>query len=266
MRCIFCKEDTAGSISTEHIIPESLGNCEHILGPGIVCDKCNQYFGTHIEKPLLEEPWFVHARHRALIASKKGHIPPISGLHLQSCSLVEFGYHKGVRVIYPSRPEDSPRFVATITSRSGGTIIVPVPSDPEPRLLSCFLAKVAIEALAQRLQGVPRGIEEILQNDALEPLRRYARLGTTPSMWPFHTRTIYPEDQVLHEEGYGDYEVLHEYTFLYPSLPLSDSLYFVLALLGVEYAVNMDRPDTEEYEDWLATNSGASPLYPQAAA
>ena len=53
MICLFCKENSTNSISVEHIIPESLGNKEHILPKGIVCDKCNQYFAIKLEKPLL---------------------------------------------------------------------------------------------------------------------------------------------------------------------------------------------------------------------
>ncbi len=36
-------------ISRSHIIPESLGNEEYILEKGIVCDKCNIYFGGELE-------------------------------------------------------------------------------------------------------------------------------------------------------------------------------------------------------------------------
>lgn len=54
MNCIFCKEESSNSRSIEHIIPESLGNKDHVLPPGIVCDKCNNYFARKIEKKILE--------------------------------------------------------------------------------------------------------------------------------------------------------------------------------------------------------------------
>ena len=50
MRCIFCKQDSSNSKNVEHIIPESLGSTKHILGKGIVCDKCNNYFSREVEK------------------------------------------------------------------------------------------------------------------------------------------------------------------------------------------------------------------------
>ncbi len=62
MRCIFCKGDSNQSRSVEHIIPEALGNIEHVLPRGIVCDTCNNYFARKVEGPLLETQWFRHAR------------------------------------------------------------------------------------------------------------------------------------------------------------------------------------------------------------
>lgn len=41
MRCIFCKRNSNSSRSVEYIIPESLGNEEHVPPPGVVCDACN---------------------------------------------------------------------------------------------------------------------------------------------------------------------------------------------------------------------------------
>lgn len=53
-RCIFCGETKQLFNSIEHIIPESLGNHEFFLDKGYVCDKCNNYFASHIEKQFLE--------------------------------------------------------------------------------------------------------------------------------------------------------------------------------------------------------------------
>ena len=71
MRCIFCKKSSGRSSSIQHIIPESLGNKELILRPGVVCDECNQYFAVKIEKPLLEMKYFQNVRFRNNIKSKK---------------------------------------------------------------------------------------------------------------------------------------------------------------------------------------------------
>lgn len=75
MHCIFCKKDSSGSRSVEHIIPESLGNTEHILPREIVCDACNQYFSLKVEKPVLGSGTFRFLRSKMSIPSKKGRIP-----------------------------------------------------------------------------------------------------------------------------------------------------------------------------------------------
>ncbi|HEY6018712.1 MAG TPA: HNH endonuclease [Candidatus Paceibacterota bacterium] len=75
MRCIFCKADSSGSISEEHIIPQSMGNIDHVLPRGAVCDKCNQYFSSKVEQPLLESGLFRHIRAQMEIPSKRGRVP-----------------------------------------------------------------------------------------------------------------------------------------------------------------------------------------------
>ncbi len=75
MRCIFCKNTSAESKSVEHIIPESLGNTAHTLPPGIVCDKCNQYFALKVEKPVLDSSVFRSLRSTMDVPNKKRRIP-----------------------------------------------------------------------------------------------------------------------------------------------------------------------------------------------
>jgi hypothetical protein len=75
MRCIFCKADSDHSVSVEHIIPESMGNVDHVLPPGSVCDGCNGYFARQIEGPLLAAPVFRQLRFGMQIANKRGRIP-----------------------------------------------------------------------------------------------------------------------------------------------------------------------------------------------
>ncbi len=72
MQCVFCHKDSSNSKSIEHIIPESLGNKEHILPKGYVCDECNHYFAIKIENELLSQPYFVSMRFRNEILTKKG--------------------------------------------------------------------------------------------------------------------------------------------------------------------------------------------------
>jgi len=58
--CIWCKDSTAES-DVSHVVPECFGNnTEHVLRKGIVCKKCNSYFGTQVEPGLIDDP-LVHA-------------------------------------------------------------------------------------------------------------------------------------------------------------------------------------------------------------
>jgi hypothetical protein len=77
VRCIFCKTDSSSSRSREHILPESLGNEEHILPSGVVCDGCNNYFSRKLEKPVLDTPILQDLRARMKIPNKRGRVPVV---------------------------------------------------------------------------------------------------------------------------------------------------------------------------------------------
>jgi hypothetical protein len=97
-----------------------------------------------------------------------------------------------------------------------------------------------------------------VQDDQIDHLRNYARYGKQGLEWPYSERRIYPADFSFPAPDGGSYEVLHEFDFLYTE---QGEMYFVLAILGTEYAINMAGPDYEGYMQWLAEHSGNSPLY-----
>ena len=60
-QCIWClKDPTSATFSSEsHVLPRCIGNiAEQVLPKGVVCDKCNKYFGrgNGLETRLIEEP------------------------------------------------------------------------------------------------------------------------------------------------------------------------------------------------------------------
>ena len=59
-RCIWClKEPPEATFNVSHVLPECVGNKDQqVLPPGIVCQKCNQYFGNKVEPTLLADPLF----------------------------------------------------------------------------------------------------------------------------------------------------------------------------------------------------------------
>jgi hypothetical protein len=58
-QCIWCLKDPSSvTFSSEsHVLPKCIGNtAEQVLPKGVVCDKCNEYFGRKLEPRLIDEP------------------------------------------------------------------------------------------------------------------------------------------------------------------------------------------------------------------
>jgi hypothetical protein len=264
-RCIFCKKDSSGSKAVEHILPESLGNEEHTLPPGVVCDPCNNYFASAIEQPVLESGHFVTARFNALIPNKRRRMPALSGILLPVSmpgKRVEFHQAdvsrncEGELEIYAETGAEE----AIASGRVNRVVIPASGAKPGRQVFSRFLTKVALESLAHRLLEYDADLlRECVENEHLDMLRNYARFGKTGLDWPYSERRIYPPDFAFADGTNGQsYEVLHEWTLLYTD---ARELYFVVAILGIEYAINAGGPDIGGYNSWLRENSGKSPLY-----
>lgn len=244
MRCIFCRTDSTASRSREHIIPESLGNTSIVLPKGVVCDKCNNYFSRKVERPFLESPAIRTLRFNQGLENKKGRVPSITGLIMPDIPAVV--------TRFPRRDFTSvavsPEALEVLARTEKGTLILPLDAQrPDGQVVSRFMAKVALEAMADRVIGLEGGQEYICEERQLEPLREHARRGRL-SDWPVHARTIYgPWEQVI-----------HEFDFLVT--PWSE-WFFVLAIFGLELTINLGGPDIQGYERWLRENDGISPLY-----
>jgi hypothetical protein len=253
VRCIFCRLDSSASRSIEHIVPESLGNQSHVLPKGVVCDRCNNYFAREVEKPFMDAPAIELLRFHQALESKKGRVPPVSG------------------VIWPNIPVSVTRDLKLGTSvdipigvyhqvanATQGTLILPnsLPL-PTGSVVSRFLAKVGLEAMAARLCNYPEGLDYLCDEPQLDAVRDHARRGKFPS-WPIYTRRIYDADgKTFGPQGLAE-QVVHESDFL---VTPANEWYFVLALFGQEFTINMGGPDVEGYLLWLAENHHESPLY-----
>jgi HNH endonuclease len=262
MRCIFCKSDSTKSRSIEHIIPESLGNIEHILPRGVVCDTCNNYFARKVEGPLLETPWFRHARSRQWVPNKRGLTPPMTGL-VPGARMPAHVWWDGPNLTLEGRNErEQHALTDVILTRRANTAYIPIIEAIDQRLMSRFLAKVALEVLTRRVLCVEGWSDEIVDKEALDPLRHFARVGDRPKKWPFSRRRIYGEDDLQEEDG-ASYQVLHEFTILCEPLPEPGHLhlYVVVCIFGEEFAINMGEPEIAGYERWLTAHDGKSPLY-----
>lgn len=266
MKCIFCKNDSSNSKSVEHIIPESLGNKSQILKKGIVCDGCNNYFARKIEKPVLEMPYYKSLRGRVLFENKKGKIPRISGFTKNKDSVEIIFSQDGtntIEVIY----KDEKALEALINHDE---IYIPlIPEPPKNDLLvSKFIGKIAIEAFAKRVSPAEGWQNDFVENEGLDELRKFVRFGEGYPIWPYHIRRIYDENQISYDKNQNKIlEKLNEYDFLMTDNPTLkgeehqiDNLYFVMAIMGIEYTMNLTNAGLNRYFTWLSDNHNKSIL------
>ena len=130
MRCIFCKSSSSSSKSQEHIIPQSLGNVDHVLPPGIVYDGCNNYFSRKVEGPLLETEYFRQLRSRHWVPNKRGRVPPSRVLFPQS-RLVGNAWISGTKVCVASdSPSDHSRLMKAIEDGRSNKFYMPLCQRP----------------------------------------------------------------------------------------------------------------------------------------
>jgi len=77
-------------------------------------------------------------------------------------------------------------------------------------------------------------------------------------------RRIYPPDFLFVDGAFPPHEVLHEWDIL-PIPTTSGSqgaeYYAVIAIFGVEYAINLGGPELNGFHKWLKDNHNSSFLY-----
>lgn len=280
MRCIFCKQDSSASKSIEHIIPESLGNTTSVLPKGVVCDKCNNYFARKVEQPFLESTEIKSLRFREAIPNKKGFVPPINGILNQEIPVKVYNPLPGVPLFSCGGDMifaiDSEYYDA-LKNIQTGNIYAPAFVDemiPESSaIISRFVAKIALESLAERFYKHEGGLDYLIDDSAFDPIRHYARVGGK-AVWPYHIRRIYNMDKQWADNAGAFYQVVHESDFLV--IPADEHVdlcndnpvlvypYFVLALFGLEFVINIGDSGADSlsiYQSWLKEHDNISPLY-----
>lgn len=146
-----------------------------------------------------------------------------------------------------------------LKSRKPGTMIIPITgAPPSDKYLPRFLAKMALEAVAMRLVNSDGGIDYIVDHEQLDSIRNYARYAKTGEVWEYTKRRIYEEDKSQKATDGASYQVMNEWDIF----GIDDSeFYFVVAIFGIEYAINLGWNCMEGYRDWLKKNNNISPLY-----
>ena len=261
MDCIFCKIDTTNSKSIEHIIPESLGNKKNFLPKGIVCDKCNNYFATKLENPLLSSGFFKLLRSQNWIESKKGKIP-IEDMWLNTDNFsieINVKLHRlinGIQVL--NIPEQFVPIIMEGTSKIGLQHYINNIPQFHNRLLSRFLGKIAIEALAQLLLEQKADLSLLNDDIRLSPLRNFVRFNDSNREWPYHVRKLYDENEMFFYKDKPDapVDVLYEYQHYF----VDEEMYLIVIIKGYEFAFNMGGSSIDSYTHWLKENNDECPI------
>lgn len=255
IRCLFCKRDSTASRSREHVIPESLGNTTLVLPRGVVCDSCNNYFSREVERPFLESEPMASLRFQEALPSKRGRIPPATGVLTPdvqvSVERLTVGEFAGVVTV-----DD----VTTWLKRPSVSVEA-IWFDPGPvapvHVVSRFLAKVGLEAMAVRLVEHSDGLAYLVDEVQLDPVRRHAREGAG-QVWPYHARRLYPATQAWTDGSDGCRQVKWELDLLVTE---RGEWYVILVVFGLELVLNLGGPDISGYIEWLWRHGHRSPLY-----
>ena len=256
MRCLFCRQDSSLSRSVEHIVPESLWNTKHVLPRGVVCDACNNYFSREVEKPFLESPAISMLRFDQAIPNKRGKIPESKGMMLPGFEVIARRHQEGP---YGLSVEVPPSALAYLSSQPFGRFVFATSGEPpKDRVVSRFLAKMALEAMAMKLVPHVKGLEYLVDETQLDELRNFARRGT-PREWPYSIRRIYAVNGVQVDANGSLHQTVHEFDFL---VTRTNEWYFAFALFGLELTINLGGPEIDGYLAWIDENDGTSPLYP----
>ncbi len=188
-RCIYC-QDSEGSFSTkEHFFSESLGGGEWaILPDGLVCDTCQSYFGSKVEKTAISDWPFNFVRFNMAIPTKKK--KPVQ----MDTDLGHMTAYKlpGYSMVHPKC--ESP---TAHKSRFRETTIPAFPQ--EPRLVCRVLVKMAIGSLAQ-----DKSVDVFAKR--FDTARRFARFGDTKIKWWYLERVNLKEMRKVFSLGAEAYK------------------------------------------------------------
>lgn len=236
-------------------MPESFGNTEHVLEPGVVCDGCNNYLARKVEKPILDSLYFKERRFGAIVPNKRGRVVPLDGFHLQSGMRVQAYADTGESISIGDHPDaDEARLIKVLSGRSQGTLIFPMAPPLDERALARFIGKVGLEALASRPIQAGFSHEELIDKPDLDELRNFVRRADGPHQWSVARRQLYPPDKVF-SDGDAHYELLHEYELLLRPIDEAKALYacyISLVLFGEEFVLNMGDPGLDGLRAWWA--------------
>ena len=206
------------------------------------------------------------SRFEMRIPNRRGRTPMVSGFHFPSGTRVDLQHTEHGLSFSASTEKDEIKFISSLKSQSTGSFLLPASDTPALTYdVARFIGMVALEALAYRCVDVDGWNDEIVDNESFDELRSYVRRGRPGFIWPVHIRRIYPAENKFSDNITPSFQMLHEFDLLcFRSGESSEQIkeiFAVIAILGIEYAINLGVPDLESYLAWLDANNHISYLY-----
>jgi hypothetical protein len=166
-KCIFCKSTTSRFTTREHILPESLGGGEWaVLPEGLLCDKCQNFFGSSIEQQALMDYPFSYFRVFAGIPTKKGKPPWFTSWE----GTIKASLQPGIVSYEPSRIFKN----AVEKERKSSIRLLAHPL--KPKMICRFLLKMGLEVVAT-------DNTEVVFDKKFDNARNFALLGEKQQDW-----------------------------------------------------------------------------------
>lgn len=188
------------------------------------------------------------------IPSKKNKIPPVNGIIPPNHPVILKKHVKGDLL---GTIELSVEAIEELKNQEKFQVLYKADAPmPNNSIVSKFVGKVALEAMAQRLIVHKGGLEYLINEIQLDPLRNHVRRGD-PADWSVNVRRIYDTDKEWSVED-SSFQVVYEYDILKNE---ENEMFFVMAIFGLEFAINYGEPNLDGYLAWLKTNDYISPLH-----
>ncbi len=242
----------------EHIVPESMGNKTLVLPVGVVCDSCNGYFATHLEREILESSEYKYLRFNQEIKNKRGRVPQVEILFgemvvtAQRLGKLEFGFSAS----------DFDKIEEYLRDSDRGRMMIPVTGkSPSNYLMSRWLAKMALEYLAYKWLKIDGWNSYLIEHQGLDPVRKYARAPKKGDVWVYSKREIYDANDLSLNNDAQQIQTIYECDILATGNEDNSEFYFVIAIFGTEYAINIGGNCMDGYYKWLQCHDNISPLY-----
>jgi hypothetical protein len=240
-------------------MPESIGSKTRVLPPGIVCDRCNNYFARKVEEPILNHPSMRNFRAWYQVPTKRRTYPWLRG-HIAGTDIA-VGLRRGKDgklQIEPEKARDKERVQREIDCGFELPFLFTIEMDPPKREMSRLLCKMALETVAETFSTEPGATEIVVDAEFFDNIREYARYGANFPEWPYSQRRIYPPDTLMRhpktnewvQAGFGCGWFMSKYR---------ETLFF-FGFYGVEFVINVGGPSIRGYEEWLAEHGNISPM------